>query len=257
MVKVPATPEGPARDPASDRRRHQHQTSRCCFSQKVYRGGRRSLSRRSRKIRRGAGGDPTHVASRRQFSLSAGSTVRWNKQLDEKDRGAANDPSEKERPGGLERQGSPSRMQKLAYQDYKRLFFPGPRWDKLAAKGAKNRSACCGLRPAPRTRTIAMCSMSRELIGPQHHQYHAAGDARRPFPRPWHAARQAWRRTSRMREGVPRRTRKNPASRSMRSRLTWSRTASGNSPTPPNKLYGAVAHKARHRARRRHRTGRS
>ena len=47
----------------------------------------------------------------------------------------ANDPSEKERLSALKGKVAIANA-KLAYQDYKKLFA-GPRWEKLAAKGAK------------------------------------------------------------------------------------------------------------------------
>src|SRR5204863_4000957 len=57
-----------------------------------------------------------------------------DKQLDEKI-ARANDPSEKERLAALKGKVAIANA-KVAYQDYKRLFS-GPRWEKLAAKGAK------------------------------------------------------------------------------------------------------------------------
>src|SRR5205085_12074244 len=57
-----------------------------------------------------------------------------DKQLDEKI-ARANDPSEKERLPALKRKVATANA-KVAYQDYKRLFA-GPRWEKLAAKGAR------------------------------------------------------------------------------------------------------------------------
>ena len=69
----------------------------------------------------------------RAFS-SAASTRAVDKQLDEKI-ARANDPTEKERLAALKGKVAIANA-KVAYQDYKRLFS-GPRWDKLAAKGAK------------------------------------------------------------------------------------------------------------------------
>ncbi len=57
-----------------------------------------------------------------------------DKQLDDKI-AKANDPSEKERLTALKGKVAIANA-KMAYQDYKRLFA-GPRWEKLAAKGAK------------------------------------------------------------------------------------------------------------------------
>ena len=79
------------------------------------------------------GGDPSHVASVASFFVSRiDSSV--DKQLDEKI-AKANDPSEKERLAALKGKVAIANA-KMAYQDYKRLFA-GPRWEKLAAKGAK------------------------------------------------------------------------------------------------------------------------
>ena len=95
---------------------------------------------------------------------SAASTARWTssstRRLQER-----TTPTEKERLAALKGRKIAIANAKLAYQDYKRLFS-GARWDKLAAKRRPSRSGCCGLRPAPRTKTIAMCSMSKKLIGP-------------------------------------------------------------------------------------------
>ncbi|MBR0850551.1 bifunctional transaldolase/phosoglucose isomerase [Bradyrhizobium diazoefficiens] len=79
------------------------------------------------------GGDPSHVASVASFFVSRIDTM-VDKQLDEKI-ARANDPSEKERLAALKGKVAIANA-KLAYQDYKRLFA-GPRWDKLAAKGAR------------------------------------------------------------------------------------------------------------------------
>ncbi|MBR0776438.1 bifunctional transaldolase/phosoglucose isomerase [Bradyrhizobium diazoefficiens] len=79
------------------------------------------------------GGDPSHVASVASFFVSRIDTM-VDKQLDEKI-ARANDPSEKERLAALKGKVAIANA-KLAYQDYKRLFA-GPRWEKLAAKGAR------------------------------------------------------------------------------------------------------------------------
>src|SRR4051812_47258978 len=79
------------------------------------------------------GGDPSHVASVASFFVSRIDSV-VDKQLDEKI-ARANDPSEKERLAALKGKVAIANA-KVAYQDYKRLFS-GPRWEKLAAKGAK------------------------------------------------------------------------------------------------------------------------
>src|SRR5205814_8193206 len=77
--------------------------------------------------------DPSHVASVASFVVSRIDSV-VDKQLDEKI-ARANVPSEKERLAALKGKVAIANA-KVAYQDYKRLFS-GPRWDKLAAKGAK------------------------------------------------------------------------------------------------------------------------
>src|ERR1700740_2061116 len=79
------------------------------------------------------GGDPSHVASVASFFVSRIDSA-VDKQLDEKI-AKANDPTEKERLAALKGKVAIANA-KLAYQDYKKLFS-GPRWEKLAAKGAK------------------------------------------------------------------------------------------------------------------------
>ncbi len=132
MVKVPATPRRPARDPASDRRRHQHQHHAVVLAEGLYRGRQRPISRDWKNTSK-AGGDPSHVASVASFFVSRIDSA-VDKQLDEKI-ARANDPSEKERLAALKGKVAIANA-KLAYQEYKQLFS-GPRWDKLAAKGAK------------------------------------------------------------------------------------------------------------------------
>src|SRR5438132_11255491 len=79
------------------------------------------------------GGNPPPVASVASFFVSRIDTA-VDKELDDKI-ARANDPGEKERLSALKGKVAVANA-KLAYQDYKRLFA-GPRWEKLAAKGAK------------------------------------------------------------------------------------------------------------------------
>src|SRR5580698_6799150 len=131
MVKVPATPEGlPA---------IQHLIGEgisinitLLFSQKTYVEVAEAYLDGLEKYVAG-GGDPSHVASVASFFVSRIDSA-VDKQLDEKI-ARANDPSEKERLTALKGKVAIANA-KLAYQDYKRLFA-GPRWEKLAAKGAK------------------------------------------------------------------------------------------------------------------------
>ena len=131
MVKVPATPEGlPA---------IQHLIGEgisinitLLFSQKVYVQVAEAYLAGLEKYVKG-GGDPSHVASVASFFVSRIDSA-VDKQLDEKI-AKANDPTEKERLAALKGKVAIANA-KLAYQEYKRLFS-GPRWDKLAAKGAK------------------------------------------------------------------------------------------------------------------------
>jgi transaldolase/glucose-6-phosphate isomerase len=131
MVKVPATPEGlPA---------IQHLIGEgisinitLLFSQKVYvQVAEAYLAGLEGYV--AGGGDPSHVASVASFFVSRIDSA-VDKQLDEKI-AKANDPTEKARLAALKGKIAIANA-KLAYQDYKRLFS-GPRWDKLAAKGAK------------------------------------------------------------------------------------------------------------------------
>ena len=132
MVKVPATPEGlPAIETLIGDGISINIT--LLFSKAVYLRGRRGLSRRPRKICRRAAATP-RMSRAWRASSSAASTRVVDKQLDEKI-ARANDPSEKERLAALKGKVAIANA-KVAYQDYKRLFS-GPRWEKLAAKGAK------------------------------------------------------------------------------------------------------------------------
>ena len=131
MVKVPATPEGlPAIEHLIGEGISINIT--LLFSQEVYRQVAEAYLKGLEKYV-ARGGDPSHVASVASFFVSRIDTA-VDKQLDEKI-AKANDPSEKERLAALKGKVAIANA-KLAYQDYKRLFA-GPRWDKLAAKGAK------------------------------------------------------------------------------------------------------------------------
>src|SRR6202142_625679 len=131
MVKVPATPEGlPA---------IQHLIGAgisinitLLFSQKVYVQVAEAYLAGLEKYVKG-GGDPSHVPSVASFFVSRIDSA-VDKQLDDKI-ARANDPSEKERLAALKGKVAIANA-KLAYQEYKHLFS-GPRWDKLAARGAK------------------------------------------------------------------------------------------------------------------------
>jgi transaldolase / glucose-6-phosphate isomerase len=131
MVKVPATPEGlPAIEHLTGEGISINIT--LLFSQKVYRQVAEAYLAGLEKYVKG-GGDPSHVASVASFFVSRIDSA-VDKQLDEKI-ARANDPTEKERLAALKGKVAIANA-KLAYQDYKRLFS-GPRWDRLAAKGAK------------------------------------------------------------------------------------------------------------------------
>jgi transaldolase/glucose-6-phosphate isomerase len=131
MVKVPATPEGlPA---------IQHLIGEgisinitLLFSQKIYvQVAEAYLAGLEKHV--AGGGDPAHVASVASFFVSRIDSA-VDKQLDDRI-AKANDPTEKARLGALKGKIAIANA-KLAYQDYKKLFS-GPRWDKLAAKGAR------------------------------------------------------------------------------------------------------------------------
>src|SRR6202158_235586 len=131
MVKVPATPEGL---PAIQRLIGEGISINITllFSQKVYVQVAEAYLSGLEKYVVG-GGDPSHVASVASFFVSRIDSA-VDKQLDEKI-ARANDPTEKERLAALKGQVAIAHA-RLAYQEYKRLFS-GPRWDKLAAKGAQ------------------------------------------------------------------------------------------------------------------------
>ncbi|WP_025034396.1 bifunctional transaldolase/phosoglucose isomerase [Bradyrhizobium sp. DOA9] len=131
MVKVPATPEGlPAIEQLISEGISINIT--LLFSKAVYLEVAEAYIAGLETYVAG-GGDPSHVASVASFFVSRIDSV-VDKQLDEKI-ARANDPSEKERLAALKGKVAIANA-KLAYQDYKRLFS-GPRWEKLAAKGAK------------------------------------------------------------------------------------------------------------------------
>ncbi|WP_027524657.1 bifunctional transaldolase/phosoglucose isomerase [Bradyrhizobium sp. Ec3.3] len=131
MIKVPATPEGlPAIEQLIGEGISVNIT--LLFSKEVYLEVAEAYLAGLEKYVAG-GGDPSHVASVASFFVSRIDTV-VDKQLDDKI-ARANDPSEKERLSALKGKVAIANA-KLAYQDYKRLFS-GPRWDKLAAKGAR------------------------------------------------------------------------------------------------------------------------
>ncbi|OAF13389.1 transaldolase [Bradyrhizobium centrolobii] len=131
MVKVPATPEGlPAIQQLIGEGISINIT--LLFSKAVYLEVAEAYLAGLEKYVAG-GGDPSHVASVASFFVSRIDTM-VDKQLDEKI-ARANDPSEKERLAALKGKVAIANA-KLAYQDYKRLFS-GPRWEKLAGKGAK------------------------------------------------------------------------------------------------------------------------
>src|ERR1044072_4794300 len=131
MVKVPATPEGlPAIEHLIGEGISINIT--LLFSQDVYREVAEAYIAGLEKYV-AKGGDPAPVASVASFFVSRIDTA-VDKQLDDKI-ARANDPSEKERLAALKGKVAIANA-KMAYQDYKRLFA-GPRWEKLAAKGAK------------------------------------------------------------------------------------------------------------------------
>ncbi|CAN5161993.1 bifunctional transaldolase/phosoglucose isomerase [soil metagenome] len=107
------------------------------------------------------GGDPAHIASVASFFVSR-IDAQVDKQLDEKI-AKANDPTEKARLAALKGKVAIANA-KLAYQDYKKLFS-GPRWDKLAAKGAQPQRllwASTGVKSKDYRDTLYV----EELIGP-------------------------------------------------------------------------------------------
>jgi transaldolase / glucose-6-phosphate isomerase len=131
MVKVPGTDEGlPAIEALIGEGISINIT--LLFSQEVYRDVVEAyLAGLEKYVAKG--GDPSHVASVASFFVSRIDSA-VDKQLLEKI-AKANDPTEKERLANLMGHVAIANA-KMAYQDYKKLFA-GPRWEKLAAKGAK------------------------------------------------------------------------------------------------------------------------
>ena len=137
MVKVPATAEGlPAIEALIAKGISINIT--LLFSQKVYREVAEAYVAGLEKHVAG-GGDPSRVASVASFFVSRIDSA-VDKQLDEKI-ARANDPGEKERLAALKGKVAIANA-KMAYQDYKQLFA-GPRWEKLAAKGARPQRLLC------------------------------------------------------------------------------------------------------------------
>jgi len=131
MVKVPATPQGlPAIRHLIGEGISINIT--LLFAQQVYVQVAEAYLAGLEKYVAG-GGHPSHVASVASFFVSRIDSA-VDKQLDEKI-ARANDPTEKERLAALKGKVAIANA-KLAYREYKRLFS-GPRWEKLAAKGAK------------------------------------------------------------------------------------------------------------------------
>src|SRR5712672_2792843 len=131
MVKVPATPEGlPAIQQLIGEGISINIT--LLFSQEVYIQVAEAYLAGLEKYVAG-GGDPSHVASVASFFVSRIDSA-VDEELDEKI-AQANDPTEKERLAALKGKVAVANA-KLAYLEYKHLFS-GPRWDRLAAKGAR------------------------------------------------------------------------------------------------------------------------
>ena len=131
MVKVPATPDGlPAIRHLIGEGISINIT--LLFAQQVYRDVVEAyLSGLETYV--AGGGDPSHVASVASFFVSR-IDAQVDKQLDDKI-AKANDPTEKARLTAIKGKVAIANA-KLAYQDYLKLFA-GPRWEALAAKGAK------------------------------------------------------------------------------------------------------------------------
>ncbi len=132
MVKVPATPEGlPAIETLIGDGISINIT--LLFSKAVYLRGRRGLSRRPGKICRRRR-RPLACRERGEL-LRQPHRLAWSTSSSTRRSRAPTIPAEKERLAALKGKVAIANA-KVAYQDYKRLFS-GPRWEKLAAKGAK------------------------------------------------------------------------------------------------------------------------
>ena len=131
MVKVPATPEGlPAIEHLIGTGVSINVT--LLFSQAVYRQVAEAYLK-GLETYVAAGGNPSHVASVASFFISRIDSM-VEKELDAQIASATDDAT-KTKLAALKGKVAIANA-KLAYQDYKKLFS-GPRWDKLAAKGAK------------------------------------------------------------------------------------------------------------------------
>ena len=224
MVKVPATPEGlPAIEHLIGEGISINIT--LLFSQKVYREVAEAYLAGLEKYV-ASGGDPSHVASVASFFVSRIDSA-VDKQLDEKI-ARANDPAEKERLAALKGKVAIANA-KLAYQDYKRLFS-GPRWDKLAAKGAKPQRLLWAS-TGTKNKDYSDVLYVEELIGPN--TVNTVPPATLDAFRDHGKLRDSLEENIEDAQARARRAREAPAFRSTRSPPSWSRTASSCLPTPP------------------------
>jgi len=227
MVKVPATPEGlPAIQQLTGEGISINIT--LLFSQDVYIEVAEAYLAGLEKYVTG-GGDPSHVASVASFFVSRIDSA-VDKELDEKI-ARANDPTEKERLAALKGKVAIANA-RLAYQEYKRLFS-GARWDRLAAKGARPQRLLWAS-TGTKNKDYSDVLYVEELIGPNTINTMPPATSRATVLRKISRTRGACSQSSR-----------NPASRSMRSRPIWSRTASSNLPTPPTSFTGRSRTSAR------------
>ena len=182
-----------------------------------------------------SGGDPSHVASVASFFVSRIDSA-VDKQLDEKI-AKANDPTEKERlRRSRARSRSPTPSSPIRTTSG---CFPARAGERLAAKGAKPQRLLWAS-TGTKNKDYSDVLYVEELIGPtpstpchRRRSTHFAIMASHVT-----ALRKMSRRPSTSLQNSI-----SPASRSMRSRPNWSRTASKQFADAADKLYGAVAHK--------------
>ena len=199
-------------------------TSRCCSRKKSTARSLRPISRGLEKHVRKRRRSRSRVASVASFFVSRIDSA-VDKQLDDKI-AKANDPSEKERLSALKGKIVIANA-KMAYQDYKHLFSGA--LGQAQGQGRKTATAAVGV-TGTKNKDYSDVLYVEELIGPNtiNTVPPATLDAFRDHGTPRDSLEENI--------GMPAtcwKSSKNPASRSMRSRPSWSRTASGSSPMPP------------------------
>ena len=156
MVKVPAHQAGPAGDPHADRRGHQRQHHAAVLAEGLRRG-RRGLHLRPRGLRR-EGRRPAQGGERRELFRQPHRHAgrRGARQEDRRSRRSGREGSGS--PSSRARWRSPTPSSPIGSTSSSSATSAG---SALAQQRRADAAPACGPAPAPRTRPIATCSMSR------------------------------------------------------------------------------------------------